>query len=458
MSKPSRTTFRERLTDFVHILREEIITGKLAFGQYLPSEAALSDQYHLSKSSIRKGLDMLVDDGLIEKVARIGNRIIYANDAAGVHLNLGYYTSLEKESLLLEHVDRFQKQYPHIHIHLIPLPYDEEHHTVKLLLQHDVIDAVTINYSDFHAINEAEGATAFFEPQTIHQDMYPYLAETFMNDGILYVQPFIFSPVVLCYNKDHFKEAGCLEPDSSWDWSKLAEVASSLTIPSKERYGFCFHALSESRWPVFLLQSGIKLNRNKEDELDDAEKHKIIDSINVYRDIISNQDVFPFYLSESDADVESLFLQEKVSMIMTSYFSLNYLQDAPFQYDISPLPYIQEPKTLLLNIGLAVNKRSKNKSVAQLFVDFMLSMESQQRIRQETLSIPSVRPAAELAGDGAIYRPSRFQMYREIVPTFHLFTDIGLSSRQMVEFRNALRLYLAKMEEEKFYEKINMMM
>ncbi len=454
MRKPSRTTFRERLTDFVNVLRQDILSGQLANGQYLPSETTLAGMHQLSKSSVRKGLEILVEEGLIEKVPRIGNRISYEHNIDPVQLKFGYYPSLEKETLLLEFVRQFHQLYPHIEVQLIPLSYDEKHQSVKQLLQQDWLDVFTVNYSDFHAIAETGEIEIMLERQAPASHMYPYLLEACTVEGELYAQPFIFSPVMLCYNKNHFADAGVLEPDSSWDWTKLIDAAAQLTDYSKERYGFCFHALSENRWPIFLLQSGIKLPPD-EQTISSGDKQKIIESLTIYRDIIFNQDVFPFYLSESDADVENLFMQEKVSMIITSYFSLNYLRQASFAYDISPMPSIKNPNTLMLMIGLSINKRSKNKRAASQFIEFMLSAQVQQQIRQKSLSIPSIRTYAEATVDDQIYRPPRFSMYREIVPTYRLFTDIGLGSEEMVEFRNALRLYLSKMEEESFSEKID---
>lgn len=74
-SKPSRTTFRQRLDEMVTVLRDDIITGRRAAGDYLPSEVALAEQFQLSKNSVRKGLERLVEEKLIEKVPRVGNRI-----------------------------------------------------------------------------------------------------------------------------------------------------------------------------------------------------------------------------------------------------------------------------------------------------------------------------------------------------------------------------------------------
>ncbi|GIQ66946.1 hypothetical protein PACILC2_55140 [Paenibacillus cisolokensis] len=47
--KPSRTTFRKRLDEMVSQLREEIVAGKRAIGEFLPSEQALGEQFQLSK-------------------------------------------------------------------------------------------------------------------------------------------------------------------------------------------------------------------------------------------------------------------------------------------------------------------------------------------------------------------------------------------------------------------------
>jgi multiple sugar transport system substrate-binding protein len=46
----------------------------------------------------------------------------------------------------------------------------------------------------------------------------------------------MFSPAILCYNRDHFTEKALLEPDSSWSWDELFETAEKLAIEN-ERMG-----------------------------------------------------------------------------------------------------------------------------------------------------------------------------------------------------------------------------
>ncbi|WJH34885.1 winged helix-turn-helix domain-containing protein [Paenibacillus sp. CC-CFT747] len=95
--KPDRITFQTRFTEMVAELRREIVTGIRPKGDYLPSELTLADQYKLSKKSVRKALDILVEEGLITKVPRVGNRITPPDSRQTVSLKLGLYPSLEEK-------------------------------------------------------------------------------------------------------------------------------------------------------------------------------------------------------------------------------------------------------------------------------------------------------------------------------------------------------------------------
>ena len=115
----------------------------------------------------------------------------------------------------------------------------------------------------------------------------------------------------------------------------------------------------------------------------------ILDSIQTCYDLIHGQKMFSVLLSENDFGVERLFAQQKVSVMMTSYFNLNRMRAADFKFDVAPLPYVHTPKTLLLTIGLALNRRSKQKKGGRAFIEFVTSYESQLHIRKHTYSIPA---------------------------------------------------------------------
>lgn len=444
--KPSRSTFRLRLDEMVTTLRDEIITGKREIGEYLPSEIELGNQFQLSKNSIRKGLDILVSEKYIEKIPRVGNKIVKSTTESTVTIKLGYHPSLAKEAELHQLLADFHKEHPHIRVQTIMLPYGEGYHeTTKEYISNGMIDVMTINFSDYQQFVENDSLD-LLEPFEENPEVYPFLTRSFLHNQRLMVQPFIFSPIILCYNRDHLDNKQLPEPDSSWTWDNLLSYATKLADEKLGRFGFYFHMLSYNRWPVFLLQSGMRFERNNAGKYLISQT-KLSESLNVCRELIYKQGISSAFLSESDDDAEDLFLNEKTSVIMTTYFSLNNIRDAEFNYDIAPLPYLYEPRSLLLIIGLAVTSNSQHKEASKTLTDYMLSHNAQLKIRQSTLSIPSLKSAAEWTGKEEIKRPSRFQMYREIMPSFRLFTDLNLNYNQLGKVRGELKLFWSRMEE-----------
>ncbi|MFD0710493.1 extracellular solute-binding protein [Paenibacillus sp. GCM10027626] len=442
-TRPKRSTFRNRYEDMMITLRNEIITNIWEEGSYLPSESDLADRFELSKNSVRKGLELLARENFIEKIPRVGNRIL--KSPAGVTIKFGYYPSLMEEAQLSELVDEFHKQHPLIRINMIPMPYNHTKPTMKDYMESDNIDVMSINNQNIELFTSTDAPPSMLEPQEEKEGIYPILTEPFMHDGKLYVQPFMFSPVILCYNKKHFSENNVPEPDSSWTWDTVKKAAHQLST-GNDRYGFFFHLLSDNRWPIFLLQNNFVFKRGKEKSSSlELDKAALKDSFQTLIDI--SEEVFPPFLSESDDDVDMLFRRQKVSMIMTSYFLLNMIEDVDFSYDISPLPYQGTPKTLIIVIGLAINKNSKHKQAAQTFINYMLSHEVQLKLRQNTLSLPSLKSAAEWNGPVNVKQPERYFIFRETFPTFRYHTDLNVTFSELEEIRQNMKLYLSKMGE-----------
>lgn len=57
------------------ILRGQIERGELAPGQPLPSEAAIMRRHELSRGTVRKALEVLRGEGLIETARTRGSRV-----------------------------------------------------------------------------------------------------------------------------------------------------------------------------------------------------------------------------------------------------------------------------------------------------------------------------------------------------------------------------------------------
>ncbi|MFI2856506.1 extracellular solute-binding protein [Paenibacillus sp. JSM ZJ436] len=447
--KPQRSTFHKRLDHMIATLRNQIVSGNYAPGEMLPSIAELGEQYGLSKNSVRKGLELLSEEELIMKLPKVGARVLHPVPERQIKIKLGCYKNIAKEAKLDALLQAFHAKYPQIEVQSFLLPYDPYHTTVKEFMDNDWLDVMTMNYSDFKLFS-TDTESEYLEELDSFPGTYKFLSKLFTYNERLLAVPWIFSPVILAYNQSHFTQSGLTEPNSSWTWEDLKAAAAKLAA-DHGGFGFYYHMPSSNRWPIMLLQNGF-VNGAENAE---TEKAKFIASIEQCRDLIVNQSYSPLHFSESNADVEELFARGKASMILCTYYSLNKMQSADVDYDIAPIPRRDTPATLLLTTGLAVNARSRHKHAAKLLVDFLLSEEAQLMIRRQTLSIPSLERAAEWKGVDELHRPSRFHMYREIIPTFKLMTDLGLHHRDIIAIRRELMLFWAGMEEaEAVWERV----
>ncbi|MDF2724072.1 MAG: regulatory protein GntR [Paenibacillus sp.] len=396
----------------------------MAPGDFLPSESDLATQFGMSNKSVRQGLDILVGEGLIRKIPRVGNQVTEAPSEAEDTITLGINHSLERDIALSSLLARFRSLHPGIRVNTITIAGNSRNF-IKEYSESGLLDVCMINHQFFQNLVESR-LLPTLEPLDVIPGTYRFLEESFTVDGVLYGQPLFFSPLVLCYNKQHFREEGLSEPDSSWTWHDCLDNARKLTKRG-DRYGFLFYELSQNRWPAFLLQSGMAFERNR-DGVCDIAGTPMLASIRLFKQIVQDRGLFPKLLSESSDDIAQLFENGKVSMILTSYMSMNELKHSDLVYDISPLPYMHEPRTLTVAIGACIRKSSANKRGARLLIDFLGSEAGQMMIRRETLTLPSLKTAAEAPLEDGLNRPSRFDLFRDILPLMRFQRDLNLTT------------------------------
>lgn len=438
VDKGSRKFFRQRLEHMIEGLRSGIVTGKYAAGDFLPSESDLEGMYGLSNQSIRKGLDVLVQERLIEKIPRIGNKVTGKSETPHTVLRFGYHSTMENDADIRRLLDRFHTLYPHIQVQTVALPASGYVPFVLEQLQTGLLDVVTVNDMNVRELI-VQGAADLLQPCDIDPDTYPFLMPLLPPMKPAVLQPILFSPVVICYNKDHLEECALPEPHSGWSWQELLDYAIRLAKPGV-RFGFYFNLFMRNRWPIFLLQNGVVFRKDDEGRYS-VDDDKLIASLEVGKRLLGMADAFPIALSASDTDAEELFREGQVSMIMTTYFGLNEMKRANVNYDIAPLPQFDSFRTMVVLIGIAVSRQSAHPEEAQLLADFISGEETQQHIRKNTLSIPANRRAAEWRGEEIGYRPSRYGMYREIVPSYRTVGDLQLSHLQMSRMQREVKLY-----------------
>lgn len=442
--KTSQRLFRIRLDQMVSELRTDILSGKLSPGDYLPSESALAKHFSLSNKSVRQGLDVLVGEGLLRKIPRIGNQVTEAAEKAVTTITLGLNTSIERDMSMSVLLDAFHRRHPGVRVQTMTLPgnariFAQEH-------KEGLLDACIVNRQYMQELEESDQLDTL-EPLAPAEGVYRFLEEAFTIRGTLYAQPLLFSPIVLCYNKTHFQEAGLEEPDSSWTWEEALAHARQLSR-TRSRYGLAFHELSVNRWPVFLLQSGVPFQAGGPGGPSIAEESPMLEGIRLFDRVIHDSDIFPKLLSESNDDISLLFQNGSVSMMLASYMSLNELKEADLAYDISTMPYFAEPRTLTVAFGMFINRHSTKKQAARLLAEFVSSEEGQRIIRRHTLSIPALKAVAESEVIDDLNRPARYQMFRDILPTLRFHHDLNLTGYGLGELWKLLKQYWSRLIDD----------
>ncbi|MDI4645937.1 extracellular solute-binding protein [Cohnella hashimotonis] len=440
--KLDRPSFQERLDYFVNVIRTDIINGIRQDGTYLPAESALAKQYQLSNKSIRKGLDQLVEEGLIQKIDRVGS-MVTPRPKASITLNFGCPISLTTDFLIDDLIAEFGRRNPGIHVRRITLNHLSYAQSAQEMIDNGLLDVVAFNSPQFQEWTE-EGLVPLLEKLESDPDIYPIAEEAFIVDGVSYAKPISFSPVVLCYNKRHFREAGIHEPDSYWTWSDLMRESTRLS-KARGRHGIYFLPASENRYPVFLLQG---MNRrpsgaNGREPGDDMQR-----GLQALNGLIGNREVFPNYWAQGNDETVQLFAEGQVSVILCTYFNLNEFAHLPLEYDICPLPSLQRgdpQRTLLLSIGMSLVRHSKWKEAARRFVDFLASADAQNVIRERTASIPARKASAEQPTAEGRNQPSRYAMFREMFPSFSYHRDLGLQIKDLKQFTKWLKEYWSDM-------------
>lgn len=446
-NRPTNEQFIAQLQNVVDTLRREIVSGKYAYHDFLPSELEQSKRFGLSNKSVRKAMDILVEEGWIEKIPRVGSRVIL--QPSPVKLTLACNTITFRNLELIGLLNDFQQQYPWISI-------DAQEWAGAPGFHRDGIgqfDIVVADSFQFQQLVET-GLARDLEPQPVNPEIFPILNKQFYLDEHLLLMPIVFSPIVLVYNKAHFREQGLPEPDGSWTWDDLMTVAEQLSN-GKEKYGFCFRAQDVNRWPIFLLQSGERFEWDGE-RPKSIQGTRMLDSLRLFRKIVHNRKASPLYLSDNNEDINQMFLKGNLSMVMTSYFGLNSFRHTDLEFDVSPIPFIYEPRTLLICLGAGISRYSKNQDAAALFIRYLTSARGRSFIHRHTLSIPSSRLPSDISAEDRLNRPDRYALYREMVFSYRTHRDLNLTSPTFPEIFNSLKAYLAYMiDEDELCERIN---
>ena len=353
-------------------------------------------------------------------------------------------------------IKRFEQLNPFTKVNLQILPNSQYIYNLTQSLKHDNGPDVFI-VSDYH-FRELMDSNSLdildpFLPEHIdaEKDSYKQVFDMFTYNQKIPVTPFVFSPVMICYNRRMFEEAGIAKDFKMENWDDLLELSTRTTKEMDSdsminEYGFCFSS-STNRWPVFLLQNkGTFMAEDRSKSVMNRKEN--IEALNYCGDLMYKHQVSPIFSHGSNELAENLFMREGAAMILTTYYFMNEFRDHKIKWDVLPPPQNDAQGTLLLGGALGISANSKIKEAAQAFVSFMVSTEAQTLLKQNGCTIPMLRIVAEdnnLLQPGV--HPEQYNAFKEVMGFSKTMKDLHLTIEEFELIEREMQFFWANMEK-----------
>jgi multiple sugar transport system substrate-binding protein len=251
----------------------------------------------------------------------------------------------------------------------------------------------------------------------------------FTTPGGQFGLPRDLNVVALYYNKKMFDTAGIPYPDDTWDWAKLVDVATKLTLKGADgktkQWGFYTESTDmENYWSELVWQNG-------GDIISTDHKTSLVASdqaaggIQFLQDLIWKHKVMPD-ASITDA-LGDAFEQGQAAMESNGSWLVATHQAAGLDFGIAPLPKGPAGQATSINpTGAVIYKGSKNPDAAWAFVKYLASPAAQTQLMELKASLPANK--AVLTGpfatsfDGAKVLADAIA-YARVKPSFKGFND-----------------------------------
>jgi len=206
-----RSNFEVRYNRFLEALRHEILSGRRRPGELLDSETTLTRAYSLSLGSVRKGIQELVNEGLVEKAHGRGTVVRYTGSGDSDTLKFAVYSPVIEEPILSRILSAFAAANPATKVHVIRLARVGFEETLcDLVRSGDGPDLMFVSNRAFSELSRSIhllDLESALDSEVARWNLYPQTIDAFRVQGRLRAAPLLFSPIMLAYNQDLFDKA-----------------------------------------------------------------------------------------------------------------------------------------------------------------------------------------------------------------------------------------------------------
>lgn len=254
---------------------EAICTGQYPDNQ-LPTEMELTRQFKVSRVTVRKALEILLESGLIYQRPRKGTfirrtNVLHGSPEAGTKTRTDVQTLVWLKFADLSYAgqvdqgirDAFEKDHPGTKLEIRKLnptdlsqgQYELAARTADVISMDLSVMGILANQGLLVTLNETDQA------QLQTDELWPVALQGGMYGESLVAVPRNLNPTVLCCNQAIFKEAGIKLPQAVKSWDSLVSALAKLPQQRQDRQlwrlGYFHYALMY--WENFLWQHGQEL-------------------------------------------------------------------------------------------------------------------------------------------------------------------------------------------------------
>jgi multiple sugar transport system substrate-binding protein len=339
---------------------------------------------------------------------------VAAQAATVVHVTVAYYSAATGpyfEAMAKE----FEAKNPDITIKIDVVNWD----TLLQTLQTDISGGINPDLSiigtrwllSFVKDGVAEPLDHFMTPQ--FSDRF---IGTFLNPGeiggMVYGLPIAASARAMFYNKDMLTKAGF--PDGPKTWDDVVAAATKIKAAGGYGYGLQGKAIETDVYWYYALWSygGELINKAGKAGFDSPAGIK---ALTLYQMMVKDGLTQPGVTDYTREDVQNLFKQGRVGMVITAPFLINQIaKEAPdLKYGICPVPMGTTSATYAVTDSIVMFKNSRVKEAAWKFLDFLFTKDPRVLFNKNEGFLPTTKAAA---ADPYFADNARLQTFVNLLP------------------------------------------
>ncbi|RUW27204.1 sugar ABC transporter substrate-binding protein [Mesorhizobium sp. M4B.F.Ca.ET.215.01.1.1] len=251
---------------------------------------------------------------------------------------------------------------------------------------------------DFVQQDVAEPLDGYITPDFKDRFIDTFLSPSIM-EGKTYGLPIAASARAMYYNKELFEKAGIAKPPATW--TELQEDARKIKALGSGTFGFGLQG-KEIETDVYyyyaMWSQGTEI-LNK-DGTSGLGTQGALDAAKLYKSMIDEGLTEPGVTSNNREDVQNLFKQGKVGMMITAPFLSNQIkEEAPnLKYGVAAIPAgpTGARGTYGVTDSIIMFKNSKNKDEAWKLLDFLFTKEQRAKFTQGEGFLPVNKEEAKM--------------------------------------------------------------